>query len=313
MTKLSPAVKGISFLLLSLLIGSIQGLAVKWLGGSYPVLEMVVLRSLVAMPFTLVFFWYEGKRGLPTTKHFKLELIRGFFLFLSYTTFMMGLAALPLAEVESIRFSGPIVITLLSVFMLGEKVALSRWLALIVGFLGVLLIVRPGSTAFNIGSIFVLLGVLFYALTIIFTRKLQAADSSATMAYYSSFVYLVSALCLVPFTLMVGELPDSHPSIAFLFHHWSIPTLLDGAVMCGLGLVWAGWTYCMVRAYSLAQASVIAPFEYVSLPINVVWGFVIWQEIPTLMTWAGAALTLLSGMFILYLDGKARQNSTKLA
>jgi drug/metabolite transporter (DMT)-like permease len=300
MPKLSPTTKGISFLILSLFIGSLQGIAVKWLGGSYPVLEMVVLRSLVATPFTLLFFWYEGRRGLPTTKHFKLELIRGFFLFLSYTTFMMGLAALPLAEVESIRFSGPILITLLSVLMLGEKVEVSRWLALIVGFLGVLLVVRPGSATFNIGSIFVLLGVLFYALTIILTRKLQAADSSATMAYYSSLVYLFAALGMVPFTLMVGELPDAHPSIAFLFHNWSMPTLLDGIIMGGLGLVWAGWTYCMVRAYSLAQASVVAPFEYISLPINIVWGFVIWREIPTWMTLAGAGLTLLSGMFIMY-------------
>jgi drug/metabolite transporter (DMT)-like permease len=202
--------------------------------------------------------------------------------------------------VESIRFSGPIVITLLSVLMLGEKVEPIRWLALMVGFLGVLLVVRPGSATFNIGSIFVLIGVLFYALTIIFTRKLQAADSSATMAYYSSLVYLFAALGMVPFTLMVGELPDAHPSIAFLFHHWSMPTLLDGIIMGGLGLVWAGWTYCMVRAYSLAQASIVAPFEYVSLPINVVWGFLLWREVPTWMTLAGAALTLLSGMFIMY-------------
>jgi len=102
------------------------------------------LRNLVALPFTLLFFRYEGKQGLPSTKQFKPEFIRGIFLFLSYTTFMMGLAALPLAEVESIRFSGPMMITLLSVFMLGEKVELRHWLALMVGFMGVLLIVRPG-------------------------------------------------------------------------------------------------------------------------------------------------------------------------
>ncbi len=224
---------------------------------------------------------------------------------------MMGLAALPLAEVESIRFSGPIMITILSVFILGEKVASSRWLVLFVGFLGVLLIVRPGSATFNLGSIFILISVLFYALTVMSTRKLQATDSSATMAYFSSLVYLAAALILVPLTLMIGEIPDAHPSIAFLFRAWTMPTLLDGIIMCGLGLVWAGWTYFMARAYSLAQASVAAPFEYLSLPINVMWGFAIWREIPTLMTWAGAALTLLSGMFILYLDRKARQTSAE--
>jgi drug/metabolite transporter (DMT)-like permease len=309
MAKISPNVKGIGFLILAMLIISLQSIAVKGLGGSYPVLEMVVLRNLVALPFTLLFFRYEGKRGWPTTPRFRLEFTRGIFLFLSYTTFMMGLAALPLAEVESIRFSGPIMITLLSVFLLGEKVEAVRWLALMVGFLGVLLIVRPGSTTFNLGSIFILVSVLFYALTVMATRKLQATDSSATMAYYSSLVYLAAALILAPLTIVIGEIPDAHPSIAFLFRDWSVPTVLDGIIMCGLGLVWAGWTYCMARAYSLAQASVAAPFEYFSLLISVMWGFIIWREIPALLTLAGAALTLLSGMFILYLDRKARQNS----
>jgi drug/metabolite transporter (DMT)-like permease len=309
MRKMSTNVRGIFFLLLAMLIISLQSIAVKGLGGSYPVLEMVVLRNLVALPFTLLFFRLEGKQGLPTTKQFRFEFIRGMFLFLSYTTFMMGLAALPLAEVESIRFSGPLMITILSVFMLGEKVKSSRWLALIVGFFGVLLIVRPGSASFNLGSIFILISVLFYALTVMSTCKLHSTDSSATMAYYSSLVYLAAALILVPPTIVIGEIPNAHPSIAFLFRHWSVPTLLDGIIMCGLGLVWAGWTYFMARAYSLAQASVAAPFEYLSLPINVMWGFVIWREIPALMTWAGAGLTLLSGIFILYLDRKARQAS----
>jgi len=210
------------------------------------------------------------------------------------------LAALPLAEVEAIRFSGPMMITILSVFILGERVEPVRWLALIIGFLGVLLIVKPGSASFNIGPIFILISVLFYALTVTSTRKLQATHSSATMSYYSALVYLAAALIMTPITLMIGEIPDAHPSIAFLFHPWSMPTLFDGIIMCGLGLVWAGWTYFMARAYSLAQASVAAPFEYLSLPLNVMRGFAIWREVPTLLTWAGARLTLLSGLFIMH-------------
>ena len=80
--------------------------------------------------------------------------------------------------------------------------------------------------------------------------------------------------------------------------------------MGGLGLVWAGWTYFMARAYSLAQASVAAPFEYLSLPISMIWGYTLWREIPTWLTLAGASLTLLSGLFILYLDRKQHQKSS---
>ncbi len=298
-TTTSSNIKGIGFLILAMLIISLQNIAVKWIGGDYSALEIVAFRSLVALPCTLLFFRYEGRRGLPTTKQHKLEYIRGAFLFLSYTTFMMGLAALPLAEIEAIRFSGPLMITLLSVMILGEKVGPRRWIALAVGFLGVLLIVRPGSASFNLGSVFILISVLFYALTIILTRKLQSHDSSATMAYFSSLVYLAAALVLAPLPALVGELPNAHPSVAFLLRAWTMPALLDLVIMSGLGLVWAGWMYFLSRAYSLAQASVAAPFEYLSLPINIMWGFLIWREIPTWVTLAGAALTLSSGMYIL--------------
>ncbi len=298
--------KGIGFLLLAMLIGSTQAAAVKWIGGNYSVLEIVTLRSLVALPITLIFFRLEGGKGLPTTNHRTTQYVRGFFLFLSYTTYMMGLAALPLASVESLRFSAPLMITILSVFMLAEKVGWQRWLALLVGFAGILLIIQPGSTQFNEGSIFVLISVLFYALTVILTRKMNAADSSATMAYFSVWVYLISAFVFSPLAAAVGEIPNAHPSIAFLFHAWTMPTVLDFSIMAGLGLIWSLWAYFMTRAYSISQASVIAPFEYVSLPISILWGFLFWREIPTALTIAGAALTLASGMFILYLDRKPK-------
>jgi drug/metabolite transporter (DMT)-like permease len=302
MKTINNNILGVGSLVLALLIFSLQDIAVKWIGGSYPVLEIVIFRSLIAMPMTLLFFRLEGRRGLPTTKQHTLEYVRGLFLFLSYTTYFMGLAALPLAEIAAIKFSGPLMITALSVLLLGEKVRPSRWVALGVGFIGVLIIVRPGSASFNIGSMFILLSTLFYALSVMLTRRLQTTDSSATMAYYSSLFYMVAALILAPLAIAVGPTPNADPSIAFLFHAWSMPTLLDLIVMFGLGLVWAGGMYCMARAYSLALASVVAPFEYVTLPINTMWGFVLWHQFPTMATWVGAGLTLLSGLYTLYQD-----------
>ncbi len=299
LSKPNDNVRGVGFLVLALLIISFQAVAVKWISGDYPVLQIVIVRSLVALPFTLLFYRYEGGRGLPTTSRGRLEFGRGFFLFLSYTTFMMGLVALPLADVSAIRNSGPLMITLLSVLMLGETVGPRRWTALFVGFAGVLLIVRPGTGSFNLGSIFVLISVLLYALTVIVTRKLYTTDSSATMSFYSTLVYLVGALILAPLVILAGEQPGAHPSIAFLFRAWAMPAPLDLAIMASLGLVWAAWMYFLARAYSLAQASVAAPFEYLTLPIDIMWGFLIWGEVPTWMTWVGAALTIASGMYVL--------------
>jgi drug/metabolite transporter (DMT)-like permease len=218
----------------------------------------------------------------------------------------MGLAALPLAQIAAIKFSGPVRITFLSVFLLGEKVGPRRGLALLVGFLGVRMSVRPGAAPFNMGAIFILISVLFYALSTILTRKLQTTDSSATMAYYSSLVYLVATLILAPLVILIGDIPNAHPSVAFLFRAWTMPSLLDWLIMSGLGFVWAGGMYCIARAYSLALASVVAPFEYMALPINIMWGFLLWREVPLAATLAGAALTLLSGVYILYRERKER-------
>jgi drug/metabolite transporter (DMT)-like permease len=134
------------------------------------------------------------------------------------------------------------------------------------------------------------------------TRKLQTTDSSATMAYFSSLVYLVASFILAPIVVAAGEIPNAHPSIAFLFHAWTMPTLMDGLIMAGLGLVWATGIYLVARAYSVAQASAIAPFEYAALLYNVMWGLLLWQEFPTLTTIIGATLTVLSGLYVLYRD-----------
>ena len=309
MNKMSTNLQGISFLMLAMFVFSLQDIAIKWIGGDYPVLEIVIVRNLVALPCTLALFRLEGRRGWPTTQRPKLEYVRGLLLFVSFTTYMMGLAAIPLADVGAIRNSAPLLITFLSVVWLGEKVGPRRWLSLFIGFIGVLIIIRPGATTFNIGSVFILLTTLTYALNVMVTRQLRTTDSSATMAYYSTLVYLVAAIVLTPLSIFVGEIPNAHPSIAFLLRAWTTPTLLDVLIMAGLGLIWASGMYLIARAYSLAEASTAAPFEYVALLFSIFWGFAIWGEIPSLATWIGAFLTVGSGLYILYREQKIRKNS----
>ena len=306
MKRYSDNIQGILWIILAMFIFSFQNIAVKYINSGYPVLEIVIIRSLVALPITLWFFRLEGGRGWPKTEHKLLEYSRGFFLFLSYTTYFMGLAALPLAEAASIRFSAPLTITALSVLLLGEKVGPRRWIALVIGFAGVLFIVRPGTDSFNLGSVFVFLATITYALSLMLTRRLKAYDSSAKMAYYSVTVYLGAAFVLAPLAALVGDRPEFHPSIAFLFRAWALPSPLDLAIIAGLGFIWASGMFLVAKAYSLALASVAAPFEYVTLPINVMWGYVFWREIPTLATWVGAGLTLASGLYIFFREARLK-------
>ncbi len=127
---------GIGFVVLGMLIFSLQDVAVKRFSGQYPILEIVLFRSLTALPVTLLFFRAEGRHGLPTTRRPLLEIIRGGFYFLSFTTYMMGVAALPLGDMAAIRNSAPLMITLLSAMFLGEGISLPRWLGLLTGFVG---------------------------------------------------------------------------------------------------------------------------------------------------------------------------------
>ena len=295
-------VMGAAFVVLGMFTFSFQNMAIKSISADYPVLQIVVFRSFVAIPAAYALMRLEGQRGWPVTTKPMLEFVRGMFMFLSYTTFFMGVAALTLAEAESIRFSGPLMITILTVFFFGERVGLVRWIALLVGFGGVLLIVQPGTASFNLGSVFVLIATAFYAFVVMLTRRLRNDDSSATMAFFGSLVYLVAAFIITPITMAIGNPADAHPSVAFLLREWTTPTFFDAFVMSAVGLSWAGGMYCIARAYTMAATSVATPFEYTSLPINAMWGFVIFNDVPTLLTLIGALLTIGSGLFILYRD-----------
>ena len=105
--EINANARGIGFLVLAVFILSLQDVAIKWISGEYPVLEIVIFRNLIALPCTLLLFRLEGERGLPSTERHTLEYARGFFLFLSFTTYMMGLAALPLADVAAVRAGMP--------------------------------------------------------------------------------------------------------------------------------------------------------------------------------------------------------------
>ena len=302
-SKLDHNIKGIAALVLGIFIFSLQGVVIKTIGGHYPVLEIVLLRSLVAMPFTLMFYRMEGKRGLPQTKRMGMEMLRGATQFASYTFFFMGVATLPLATVSAINYSGPLMITLFSMF-LGDRVKPSTMVALLIGFAGVFVVLRPQDSGLNIGAIFILLSTLTYAIGVILTRMLRSDDSSATMAYFSSLFYLAAALLLAPIVWAIGPREGVDPSLAFLLRPWAMPSLLHLSMMLGLGLVWASGMYFTARAYVLAKTSVVTPFEYTSLLFSTMWGFFIFGDVPAIATILGALLALASGLYILFTEHK---------
>jgi S-adenosylmethionine uptake transporter len=207
---------------------------------------------------------------------------------------------MPLADVVAITFSAPIFVTVMSALMLGECVGLRRWLAVMSGFVGVLLVIGPGGQIGNIAVAFAGIAALTYALSSVIARYIGPEDKPWTVTLYFTLSHLVGGLLTsLVVTALDSELYTDHPSLAFLLRPWSIGGGIDTALMGLLGINAAFGFYLLNRAYLSAPASTVAPFEYTFVLWAVLFGFVFWSEVPTTATIAGIAVLISSNLYIL--------------
>ena len=179
----------------------------------------------------------------------------------------------------SIGYAAPIFVTMLSVPLLGERVGPARWAAVAVGFLGVLLVARPGQGLVDPAALLAILGAVFYALCLVVTRKLAAHDDPECTMLHSTGFYAVACALALPFV-------------------WVAPGWGDLGLFLALGLVAGCGMYLMVAAYRHADAAAIAPFDYLSMAWAALFGFLIWGEVPGVWSVAGIVVIALSGLFI---------------
>lgn len=247
-----------------------------------------------------MFVYWEGGFSTLRTTRLGLHFVRGLLQMFSYTTYYMGLAFLPIADNTAIFFVSPLIVTVLSVFILGENVGLRRIIAVIFGFGGVLIIVQPGSGTIGIASILPLLAAFTYSCSIIITRRLGRTQTGASMAFYAMLTFLVVS------SVAGGALGDGsfatsvHPSLDFLTRSWPMPVFRDLMLLVLCGFIAACGFYCLAQGYRIAQASTVAPFEYVAMPLAAFWGYVIWNELPGLTTILGISLIVFSGLYVLH-------------
>lgn len=299
LTPLDQPLKGIGCLLAGVSVFSIQDTVIKWMSGSYPVFEIVFVRSIVALLPLLAIAYLDGGISRLRTRRPFAHLLRGFVMFIAYGCYYLALAALSLAETVSLYFSAPLFLTVLSVPLLGEAVGIRRWVAVVVGFLGVLVMMRPEAGAVTPAALLAVGAALAYALSAILARRLGATDSGVTMAFTATLVYIVAA-AVAGLVFGAGQAgAGNSPSMAFLVRAWVWPGWGDLALMAFCGLVAAIGFYLLAQAYRLAPAAVVAPFEYVALPWAVLWGYVFWGTLPELPLAAGAALVVASGLYVL--------------
>jgi drug/metabolite transporter (DMT)-like permease len=291
----------------SVLFFSINDVAIKFLSGGYALHQVVLIRSVIGLFIIMaVIAPFTSGWAIARTKRLKMHILRGLCVVFANMTFFLGLAAMPLADAVAIFFVSPLVITLFSVVFLGEVVGPRRWAAIAVGLIGVLVMMRPGTAAFQVASLLPLAAAVCYAGLHILTRRIGGTESAATMAFYIQVVFLFVG---VSFGLIAGDGrfgDQSDLSLAFLFRAWSWPAVADYPIFLLIGAGTAVAGYLISQAYRVAEASYVAPFEYLALPMAVVWGIVVFDEFPDLWDFVGMALILGAGLFMVWREARAK-------
>ena len=289
----------ISFVICASIAYSINDLVFKLFSETYPLHQMVFVRSLVALLLcTAIIVPLSGGFKILRTQHPFLHLLRGLFIVASNIALYTGLAILPIANSTAIFYSAPLMITALSVIVLKEKVGWWRWLAIAVGLLGVLLIVRPGFSGFNWGVLLPIFAAFTYALLQIMTRWMGVTEPAATLFFYTQVMFLAFSTTAF-IAIGDGEFanPDA-PAIDFLLRAWVVPSPLELSLLILLGVLSASGGYMMTHAYRQSMSSLIAPFEYVALLFAIMWGALIWNTLPDLLAGYGIALIVIAGLTV---------------
>lgn len=295
---------GIAFILVGMTAISINDMLIKQLSGGYPLHQMVFFRSAIGIVFSLGLVQFEGGLSILRTKTPGLHLFRCIMIVISNLTFFTALAVVPLADATALFFVAPLMITLLAIPVLGEKVGPMRLGAIAVGFAGVIVMIRPwaDSAARQVDILILLLPVLSalaYAANQVLTRKLGATSKASAMAVYIQALFIAVS---IGFYLVAGDgrfaAGSANESIQFLLRPWVWPQDFDRYLFIGLGFNSAIIGYALSQAYRLADAATVAPFEYVGLPLAVMWGFAIWGEIPGMTTAIGIILIAGAGLFV---------------
>ena len=292
----SAPLAGILCLLVGLAVFSVQDLVLKLLSSRYPLYQIMLMRGLVSFPLLLLMVRAEGGLHLLFTPGLPAMILRGVVMFVAYAAFYLALAALPLPTSVALYFSGPLFITLLSVLVLRERVGLVGWAAVLIGFAGVVVMVRPGSGIFDWASLLPVLSGLTYGVAMIAARKMGATESAGAMAFWGNAVFIVIAAGLA-LVFAGGSLGgDMHPSLSFLMRGWEPAPLPDLGLMAATGVIAAIGLWLLTTAYRLAQASTVAPFEYTAMIWGVIWGWTIWGEWPDALGWLGIAAIIGAGI-----------------
>jgi drug/metabolite transporter (DMT)-like permease len=270
--------RGIALILASTVFLGASDVTAKYLSGTLPSIEIAWIRFLVFAAIMVPAMVPGSPLFALRTPRPGLQLLRGAALLGSSLFFISGLRFLPIAEASATGFVSPLFVTALSIIFLGESVGLRRWLATALGLVGVLIILRPGTSAFHSAAFFPLVSALAWAGTLIMTRMMSGRERAVTIMTWSSIAGVCILSALVPFV-------------------WVAPSLNDVLFGVFIGIASTAGQWIVVLAFRYADASVLAPFSYTQLLWVSILGFLIFGEVPDVWTVTGAVFIVASGLY----------------
>ncbi len=295
----NPQLAGILCVITAMLVFIGNDSSIKYLSDDYSIHQIVLARTLVALCITLIITQFEGGFSALKTRRPWLHAIRGLLIVIANLTYFLALAVMPLAETMALFFVAPLLITMASALILREDVGIRRWIGVGIGMTGMLIIINPGSDTLQLAALLPLIAAVCYTGMQVLTRIMAATDRASAMAFYIQISFLVVSTTL-GLTMGDGRFSGhDNASLEFLFRAWKWPNQHDALLMgvCGVCVGLGG--YLVSQGYRLAQASAVAPFEYVALPWGIAAGFIIFGEIPTTQSFVGIALIVGAGLYVL--------------
>ena len=270
----------------------------RLLSGDYAVTQAIVVRCIVSFPILLFFVHLEGGLRQIASRRSRALSLRGLILLLAYTTYYMALAALPLAVAVALFFTAPLFITVLAGVFLREQVGWRAALAVVIGFTGVMVITAPGFGVFEPAILLSLASACCYAIAMVLARQLGVSEPASVMAFYQNGVYLLGAALTASLLDGLGLTGASHPSLDFLVRSWVVPSPADFSLMALCGVIAAIGTSLLTHAYRMAEANLIAVFEYTGMIWAPLWGFLFFAEAPGPRVIVGSGMIIGAGLLV---------------
>jgi drug/metabolite transporter (DMT)-like permease len=285
----SATLAGIGFMLLGIFLFSCNDALGKWLLETYSVGQMLLIRSVAAMLLLAPLLIREGLEPIRTAPRPVLQVVRVLLSTAEVAMFFWAVRYLPLADTVTFYLAGPIYVTALSALFLGERVGWRRWSAVLVGFLGVIIALRPSTASFTWPALIALAGSFFFALLMIVTRTLRGT-ADTLLAAGQIGTTLLFGLVTAPFG-------------------WVAPSARDTGLMALLGIVAVLALMCVNRSLKLAPASVVVPYQYTMIVWAAALGYFVFGDLPHVTMLIGAVIIVLAGLYIFYREQMIRDDA----